>query len=332
MFLDVSVYKTDMGRTHRKDFSYAFHHVMNRAGARRWIFDRDEHRHVFFEIMERVAEIEQIEVHAYCLMGNHYHLLLRSPRANLANAMLRLGSMFTKRFNRMEKVDGPLFRGRYKSRIVGHDDYMRQLCRYIHRNPVAAGIVNRADAYEWSSYQAYVHGNDIANLKCLVLHELPNYFADPQQDKIAAMRAFVEADTMTQMDRLSFEELFQHGRSSNSGDAPFINRCIIKPEYELERPDLTSTDFDQVIKHVCEFYGVENRSLFVCRPGARNHPRDVGIFLAREEAQMQVNEIGRKFLISRTSASSVLARTQQRFKNDIAFETEVLTIRRAIRT
>ena len=119
-----------MGRGHRRDFDYAFHHVMNRAGARRFIFSGGKHRKVFLEALQYAVRIDGIQIHAYCLMGNHYHLLVRTPKQNLSEAMQRLGSMFTRSFNRIEKIDGPLFRGRFKSLIIGHDDYLRQLCRY----------------------------------------------------------------------------------------------------------------------------------------------------------------------------------------------------------
>ena len=144
-----------MGRQHRRDFNYAFHHVMNRAGARRWVFSCAEHRNAFIKTLEHVVRMDEIQIHAYCLMGNHYHLLVRTPLGNLSQAMHRMGSMFTKRVNKIEKLDGPLFRSRFKSIIVGHDDYLRQLCRYIHRNPVAAGIVKSPQEYKWSSYRAY---------------------------------------------------------------------------------------------------------------------------------------------------------------------------------
>ena len=75
------------------------------------IFRREEHCRAFLKILEIRDQTDNIEVHAYCLMGNHYHLLLRTPKANLAEAMHRLGSMFTRRYNRAEKIDGPLSEG-----------------------------------------------------------------------------------------------------------------------------------------------------------------------------------------------------------------------------
>src|SRR3990172_7038464 len=169
-----------MGREHRRDFDYAFHHVMNRAGARRFIFTGVKQRNMFLDALQHVVHIDDVQIHAYCLMGNHYHLLVRTPKRNLSEAMQRLGIMFTRSFNRTEKVDGPLFRGRFKSVIVGHDDYLRQLCRYIHRNPVEAGIARVPQEYEWSSYRFYA--GLAPKPQWLTVDELPRFFSGPGGD------------------------------------------------------------------------------------------------------------------------------------------------------
>lgn len=89
-----------MGRKHRNDFEYAFHHVFNRISARKMVFFKRKHCQTFLKTLEYVIKTDNIEVHAYCLMGNHYHLLLRTLQANLAEAMHGLGGMFTKKHNR----------------------------------------------------------------------------------------------------------------------------------------------------------------------------------------------------------------------------------------
>lgn len=81
-----------MGRKHRSDFEYAYHHVFNRASARKMIFEAQVHRYVFLETLKHVVMNTHIQVHAFCLMGNHYHLLLRTPRANLSQARIRCQS------------------------------------------------------------------------------------------------------------------------------------------------------------------------------------------------------------------------------------------------
>jgi putative transposase len=103
-----------------------------------------------------IATTFGVEVHAYCLMNNHYHLLLQTPRGNLSRALRHLNGVYTQRFNRAHGTDGPLFRGRFKAILVDADTYLAALSRYIHLNPVTAGVATQPEHYPWSSYPAYL--------------------------------------------------------------------------------------------------------------------------------------------------------------------------------
>ena len=105
-----------------------------------------------------MSERFAIDVFAYVLMDNHYHLLVRTWRANLKKAMQWFGTTYTQRLNRRHSQSGHLFQGRYKSIIVQNDAYLLQLSCYIHRNPLRAGITKRLDGYRWSSYNIYAYG------------------------------------------------------------------------------------------------------------------------------------------------------------------------------
>jgi REP element-mobilizing transposase RayT len=129
---------------------------MNRGAGRLPIFQHDNHRAVFLELLRETHEMFKAEIHAYCLMGNHYHLLIRTPSGNLGRVMRHLNGVYTQRYNRLEKTDGPLFRGRYKAILVDADSYLLNVSRYIHLNPVAAGMVKKAAQYPWSSYPVYI--------------------------------------------------------------------------------------------------------------------------------------------------------------------------------
>jgi REP element-mobilizing transposase RayT len=108
-------------------------------------------RSLFLRTMGEMSERFEIDVSAYVLMGNHYHLLLKTPRANLSKGMQWLGLTYTRRFNLRHCRSGHLFQGRFKSLVVENDAYLMQLSCYIHRNPIKAGIVNRLADYRWSS-------------------------------------------------------------------------------------------------------------------------------------------------------------------------------------
>jgi len=129
---------------------------MNRGAGRENIFHDDLHRNNFLTVLDEAHQRFGMEVHAYCLMDNHYHLLIKTPRANLSRIMRHINGVYTQRYNRIRKTDGALFRGRYKAILVDSDAYLLHLSKYIHLNPMSANLVETLEDYTWSSYLAYI--------------------------------------------------------------------------------------------------------------------------------------------------------------------------------
>ena len=147
-----------MGRAWRIEFDGAFYHVMSRGNEGRNIFFDDDDRQGFLAVVGGISERFEIDIFAYVLMDNHYHLLIRTQQANLSKALQWLGVTYTRRFNNKHSRIGHLFQGRFKSIIVQNDIYLMQLSCYIHRNPLRAGVANRLAQYHWSSYPVYAYG------------------------------------------------------------------------------------------------------------------------------------------------------------------------------
>lgn len=147
-----------MARAWRIEFEGALYHVLSRGNERRDIFFSDDDRRLFLDTLGDMAQRFEIEMFVYMLMGNHYHLLLRTRRANLSRAMQWLGVTYTNRFNARHSRSGHLFQGRFKNMLVQNDAYLLQLSYYIHRNPLRAKMVERLADYRWSSYRAYAYG------------------------------------------------------------------------------------------------------------------------------------------------------------------------------
>jgi len=146
-----------MARAWRIEYEGALYHVLSRGNQRQAIFADDEDRLVFLTTLSEMAERFEVEVCAYVLMGNHYHLLLRTRRANLSRARQWCGVAYTSRFNINKQKSGHQLQGRFKSILVENDAYMLQLSYYIHNNPLRAGMVKRLADYRWSSYAAYAY-------------------------------------------------------------------------------------------------------------------------------------------------------------------------------
>jgi len=129
---------------------------MNRGVGRADVFAGDRDRHLFEGLLARVSCDQQVQVHAYCLMGNHYHLLLHCPHGRLSEAMQQLGSSFTRAVNHRLGRDGPLFRGRFHSVVVGDARQLVRTAAYIHRNPIDLVPSRALAAYRWSSFGPYL--------------------------------------------------------------------------------------------------------------------------------------------------------------------------------
>jgi len=145
-----------MPRPQRLDYPGAWHHVMHRGARRAPIFRDDADAALFFDSLQEAVDRFRIEVHAYSLMPNHYHLLVLSPFATLSRAMRHVNGVFTQRLNQRERWDGPVFRGRFSSQLVENDAYLEALLAYLHLNPVRAHLVHRPDDECWTSHRAYL--------------------------------------------------------------------------------------------------------------------------------------------------------------------------------
>ena len=143
-----------MARPLRLEYPGALHHVIARGNARLPIVEGNGDRRLFLAVLAQAVGRFNLELHAYCLMTNHYHLLIETPDANLSEAMRQINGIYTQSFNRTHGRSGHLFQGRFKSILVEKEEYLAQLCRYIVLNPVRAGMTDRPEHYPWSSYRA----------------------------------------------------------------------------------------------------------------------------------------------------------------------------------
>ncbi len=148
-----------MARKPRVEFEGATYHVMCRGNRQEAIFKDNKDHGQFLDTLEEVSERNGWRIHAFVLMGNHYHLLLETPEANLVDGMRWLQSTYTQRFNARHRVRGHLFQGRYKALPVDQGEYFRTVADYIHLNPARAHAFDlktgQLTDYKWSSFCGY---------------------------------------------------------------------------------------------------------------------------------------------------------------------------------
>jgi len=178
-----------MARPLRIEFAGALYHVTSRGNERDDIFLDDDNRALWLEVLERACERFNWLVHAYCQMGNHWHLLVETPDGNLSKGMRQLNGVYTQRFNRTHNRVGHVYQGRYKAILVQKDAYLLELSRYIVLNPVRAGMVRTARDWPWSNYRATAGLTAAPNW--LEIDWILAAFAERKQEAQTAYRRFV---------------------------------------------------------------------------------------------------------------------------------------------
>ena len=145
-----------MARPLRIEFPGAVYHVTSRGDRREPIFEDDQDRLIFLGIVSQSLSRFDGQMLAYCLMGNHYHFVLHTRKANLSSLMRQINGVYTQAFNRRHDKVGHLFQGRFKAILVDRDAYLLEVCRYVELNPVRAGTTRKPHIWPWSSYRAHV--------------------------------------------------------------------------------------------------------------------------------------------------------------------------------
>ena len=178
-----------MARPLRIEFPGAVYHVTSRGNERKAIFKEDEDRREFLDILSEVAFRYNWLCHAYCLMENHYHLVVETPEGNLSMGMRQLNGIYTQRFNKRHSRVGHLFQGRFKAILIQKDSHLLEACRYVVLNPVRALVVQRPEEWIWSSYRGTAGWTE--RHPCLVTDWLLSQFGSDRERAQSCYRRFV---------------------------------------------------------------------------------------------------------------------------------------------
>lgn len=256
-----------MSRPLRIQYADAWYHVMHRGRGGQAVFlDADDYRY-FIALLKDAAETWHLRVAAYCLMTNHYHLLVQTPEANLSRCMRHINGLYTQRYNRRYQADGQLFRGRYKSILVDADSYLLELVKYIHRNPLRAGITDRLGDYAWSSHTAHLSQAGTWNwlYRDLILTMLGKNKQQAQRAYAALVGAEESADILA---------FFEKSRlSAIMGTQEFIDRLRSRfytqtASSQVPQSRILAVPIDGIKQAVAEAYATAPDRLTMARRGA----------------------------------------------------------------
>lgn len=316
-----------MSRPLRIEFPGAWYHVMNRGRRREDIFLQPADYATFLNIVRESVERWNVKVAAYCLLSNHYHLLLQTPEGNLARCMRHINGVYTQHFNRTHQQDGQLFRGRYKAVLIEADSHLLEVLRYIHRNPLGANLDRQLEDYPWSSHRGYV-----SCAKQWDWLERETLMAMLTAKKSQRKQAYLDFVAQSEPEEITAFYAMKKLSSLLGGEAfkDWVRNHFIDPELQREIPEAKSMSHtpQDVIAHVCDHFDLDEARLQQSRRGAENLPRDIAIYLSRSISRMTLAEIGAAFgMTNYSSVSSAAERVKKRMATDARLRQEVEKIK-----
>ena len=308
-----------MARPLRIEFPDAFYHITARGNERKDIYRDDRDRERFLGYLETSVSRYKAVVHVYCLMSNHYHLLLSTPAGNLSQIMRHINGGYTTYFNKRHNRAGHLFQGRYKAILVEADPYAGELSRYIHLNPVRAGITVQPEKYLWSSYAAYI--GKAAQPRWFTTDWLLRYFGKKTADARKAYRFFVQAAVGTKEDPLKeataglilgraefIEEIRERylGGKKKGRDIPALK-------------ELTKASVERIIEEAGKEFGD--------KPALA---RKAAIYLSHQYSGRSLREIGERYAIGESAVSQASRRFEAELKENRTLRRRVKRVRKTL--
>lgn len=277
-----------MARPLRIEFKDALYHVTSRGNAHQKIFFNDVDRRAFLRNLAYCLALHNVILHAYCIMGNHYHLFVETPDGNLSAFMRDVNGNYSQWFNTVHKRVGHLFQGRYKAFVIDGDSYLFEIARYIVLNPVRAGLVAHPREWKWSSYNATAGHT-----------KTPDWLTT---DWILS--------TCSKNRQEAQKQYRQHVKEGIGGDSPFDNvqeGIILGDQQFTDWIWATVTNGSEEIKEIPRAERIVGRpSLETLFDETRNKAeRDKTIRMARERCGYSVMAIAKYLEMSRSAISQI---------------------------
>jgi len=297
-----------VARPLRIQYAGAFYHVTSRGNERKAIFRNDRDREKFLSYLETAHERYGAIIHVYCLMDNHYHLLLETPQGNLSEILHHINGAYTTYFNVKRQRWGHLFQGRYRAILVEKDAYCQELSRYIHLNPLRGGIVKDLMRYPWSSYPSYIGLKKKPSW--LETGDILGYFGQEGGRAQRKYRSYVEEAigielkdplvTVFASTFLGSQEFIQRVRQSTKIIEDLDTRNITGLKALKERPSLE--EIKRIVGDVVE----AKDSLF----------KKFCIHVSHRYGGFSLKEIGRFYNMKESAVSQASGRLKERIMNE----------------
>lgn len=306
-----------MARPYRLQGENYFYHITSRGDDRKRIFISEYDYHKFLDYLLQAKKKYNFYLYAYVLMNNHYHLLIETTKPNISKIMQNVNSAYTTYYNIKRHKHGHVFQGRYKSILVDKDSYLLELTRYIHLNPVRAGMVKKPEEYKWSSYGGYLS------------KEGDGCIDKPQISQVVSLHAeryreFVEEGMDHKVD--PFKEVYG---GFILGRTKFIKEKLKELKEQVASGDYADKGrmvghigIEEIAGVIAQAYGKELEEL----RQLKNRPakeRNLAIYLMKRVSALSNIEIGKYFNISDTAVNKVVGKVEREMAEKKHFRAEV---------
>lgn len=301
-----------MARPLRIDYPETYYHVLSRGNEQRPIFKSDKDYAKFIELLEKTASKFHVEIHAYVLMRNHYHLLIKTTKnGNLSRAIQWLGVTYAGWFNRRYGRSGHLFQGRFKSFLVEDESYFMAMCYYIHGNPVRVGASKTAEEFRYSSARAY---SDRGAEPAWLTTEVMLSMAGGSRKKFCR-----EQEAYLSRSDSPLKDL-RHG--VYLGSEEYGQRCaeMARGEPVAEKPQkrmlLRQKSKGELARWILQELGTGDIDGQLA-PGKKHRPgRDICIYLLSRFGAYTHKEIGEEFGVGYTAVTGIIKRVEEKLEQD----------------
>jgi len=310
-----------MARPLRIEFSGAFYHITARGNERKPVYKSKQDRERFLSYIESATDRYGAVVHVYCLMDNHYHLFLETPRGNLSQIMHHINGAYTTYFNTKRQRTGHLFQGRYKAILVDADEYAVELSRYIHLNAVRAGMVSDPGEYEWSSFQYYTVNKKAP--EWLKRDFILSYFAKNIKTAVKRYRDFV----CSAMDQEYKNPLAELSHSIFLGGDDFVadikTRFLGNKKEDRDLPTLKvlskRPDIDDIEKIVDSIFKSDEKLA-----------RQIKLYMCHRFSGKKLRDIGKRFGISESGVTQASRRMKIKAEKENSVKRNIKSIENKI--
>jgi len=296
-----------VARPLRIEYTGAFYHITSRGNERKEVFKSQRDREKFLFYLESATERYGAIIHVYCLMDNHYHLLIETPVGNLSQIMHHINGAYTTYFNAKRERSGHLFQGRYKAILIEADEYAKELSRYIHLNPVRAGVAENPEEYKWSSCMYYTVKKNAPGW--LERGFILGYFGKKLAVSMKSYRDFIHAV----MDQAYENPLAELNHSVILGSGQFVteikDRFLKNKEQDRDLPALKELSKKPNLDHI-------EKAVDSVLSSEEKLARQVKLHLCHRYSGMKLREIGLRFDIGQSGITQASHRIALKTERD----------------